>query len=167
MKRIDKIIFRAIDIVLVLLLAAMTAMVFANVVLRYGFGSGIDISEEMSRFCFVWLIFLGSIAAMRRNLHMGFDSVIYAASPGLRRVLLAIANGLILGCCVLLLVGTLKQWHVNATNVAPVTGMPMSWLFGIAVPASLAIGAMAAWRMLGYLTGRLTDLPRPDGELHE
>lgn len=167
MKRIDKIIFRAIDIVLVLLLAAMTAMVFANVVLRYGFGSGIDISEEMSRFCFVWLIFLGAIAAMRRNLHMGFDSVIVAASPGIRRVLLAIANGMVLGCCVLLLVGTLKQWHVNATNVAPVTGMPMSWLFGIAVPASLAIGAMAGWRMLGYLTGRLTNVPQPVGELHE
>ncbi len=144
MKRLDRLIFHAIDLAMVLLLAAMTVMVFANVVLRYGFGSGIDLSEELSRFCFVWLIFLGSISAMRRNLHMGFDMVVTTARPGVRRVLLTLANGLVLACCAVLLFGTLKQWHINATNIAPVTGMPMSWLFGILVPASLGIGVMAA-----------------------
>lgn len=167
MKHLDRLFFRAIDIALVLLLAAMTLMVFGNVVLRYGFGSGLDFSEEMSRFCFVWMIFLGSIAAMRRNLHMGFDMVVVSVSPRARRVLLALANALILGCCLLLLAGTLMQWHVNATNIAPVTGMPMSWLFGVALPMSLAVGLMAGWRMIGYATGRLTDAPTPHGELHE
>ncbi|WP_019997357.1 TRAP transporter small permease [Aureimonas ureilytica] len=167
MKQLNHLFFRAIDIALVALLAAMTAMVFGNVVLRYGFGSGLDFSEEMSRFCFVWLIFLGSIAAMRRDLHMGFDSVVVSVGPRTRRILLAIANGLILACCLLLLAGTLMQWHVNATNAAPVTGMPMSWLFGVAVPMSLAIGLMAGWRMIGYASGRLTDAPVAQGELHE
>lgn len=167
MKKIERFVFRAIDVALVLLLAAMTSMVFANVVLRYGFGSGIDVSEEMSRFCFVWLIFLGSISAMRRNLHMDFDMVVTMVDPHARRILLTISNVLILGCCLLLLVGTLMQWHVNATNTAPVTGMPMSWLFGIAIPASLAIGAMAAWRAIGYATGRITEAPKAIGEIHE
>ena len=106
MKQLDRWFFRAIDIALVGLLAAMTLMVFGNVVLRYGFGSGLDFSEEMSRFCFVWLIFLGSVAAMRRNLHMGFDMVVVMVRPQVRRVLLTVANGLILACCLLLLVGT-------------------------------------------------------------
>ena len=53
--------FRALEAVLVVVLAAMVVMVFANVVLRYGFGSGITVSEEISRFLFVWLIFLGSV----------------------------------------------------------------------------------------------------------
>ncbi|MTH64177.1 TRAP transporter small permease [Paracoccus shanxieyensis] len=167
MKQLDRWFFRAIDIALVGLLAAMTLMVFGNVVLRYGFGSGLDFSEEMSRFCFVWLIFLGSVAAMRRNLHMGFDMVVVMVRPQVRRVLLTIANGLILACCLLLLVGTLMQWHINATNIAPVTGMPMSWLFGVAVPMSLCVGIMAAIRMVGYATGRLTSIPTPHGEVHE
>lgn len=168
MKRLMDLIFRAIDIMLVLLLAAMTVMVFGNVVLRYGFGSGIDISEEMSRFAFVWLIFLGAIAAMRRNMHMGFDVVVLLVPPGLRRVMLTIANGLVLFCCGLILFGTLQQWGINASNRAPVTNLPMSWLFGIAIPASVAIGAMAAWRMVAYATGRLTEVPNSHAEdLHQ
>lgn len=159
MKRAVDLFFRALEWALVFLLAGMTIMVFANVVLRYGFGSGIDISEEMSRFFFVWLIFLGAIVAMRHNLHMGFDLVVGSVSKGVRRVLLTIANGLVLGVCVLILVGSLQQFHVNATNIAPVTRMPMIWVFGVLIPMSSLIGLMAGLRMLGYATGRLTELP--------
>lgn len=167
MKQAMDILFKGLDWLLVLLLAGMTVMVFGNVVLRYGFQSGIDISEEMSRFFFVWLIFLGSISAMRRNLHMGFDLLVVSVGPEARRVLLAIANGLVLGCCVLILFGTVMQWRVNATNIAPVTGLPMTWLFGVVVPMSLSVGLMAAYRMTGYITGRMTDLPEAGGEIHE
>lgn len=168
MKRTIDRVFTALDWVLVGLLAAMTAMVFVNVVLRYGFGDGLDFSDEMSRFCFVWLIFLGAIAAMRRNMHMGFDLLVTSVSPGKRRILLTIANGLVLAVCLLILVGTIMQWHVNATNIAPVTRMPMIWVFGVAVPMSLSIGIMAGLRMLGYATGRLSDAPaHTDPELHQ
>ena len=167
MKTVADALFAVIDALLVLLLVAMTVMVFGNVVLRYGFGSGIDLSEEMSRFAFVWLIFLGSISAMRRNLHMGFDVVVILATPRARRVMLTIANGLILFCCALILTGTVQQWQINATNRAPVTNLPMSWLFGIAIPACLGIGAMAAWRMFAYATGRKTDAPGQSGDLHQ
>jgi TRAP-type C4-dicarboxylate transport system permease small subunit len=61
---------RALEAVLVVILAAMVVMVFANVVLRYGFGSGITVSEEISRFLFVWLIFLGSVPVMRQHGHL-------------------------------------------------------------------------------------------------
>lgn len=86
---------------MVFLLAGMTVMVFANVVLRYGFGSGIDISEELSRFFFVWLIFLRAIVAMRHNMHMGFDLVVTAVSPNIRRALLTIANLAVFAMCIL------------------------------------------------------------------
>ncbi|SDI74203.1 TRAP transporter small permease [Alloyangia pacifica] len=151
--------FRALEWVLVFLLAGMTLMVFANVVLRYGFGSGIDVSEELSRFFFVWLIFLGAIVAMRRNMHMGFDLVVATVSPPVRRVLLTLANGAVMGVCVLILLGTIQQFHVNATNIAPVTRMPMIWVFGVLIPMSLLVGLMAGLRMLGYATGRLTEAP--------
>ena len=151
--------FRALEWVLVFLLAGMTLMVFANVVLRYGFGSGIDLSEELSRFFFVWLIVLGAIVALRRNMHMGFDLVVATVSPPVRRVLLTLANGAVMGVCILILVGTLQQFHVNATNIAPVTRMPMIWVFGVLIPMSALVGLMAGLRMLGYATGRLTELP--------
>ena len=45
-------------------LAVMVILVFGNVVMRYGFNSGITMSEELSRWLFVWLTFLGAIVAM-------------------------------------------------------------------------------------------------------
>lgn len=166
-RKLETAFFRLNDVVLVLLLAAMTIMVFVNVVMRYGFGSGIDISEEMSRFCFVWLIFMGAMGAMRRSMHMGFDLVVQIVPAHFRRVLLAIANALIVGVCILILTGTIMQWHVNATNTAPVTGLPMIWVFGVAVPMSVVIGMIALSRMFGYITGRLTDAPLPNMEMHQ
>ena len=47
--RIEMVLVRMAEVALVLLLAGMTAMVFGNVVLRYGFNSGWNFSEEMSR----------------------------------------------------------------------------------------------------------------------
>ena len=42
-------------------LALMVVLVFTNVVLRYALNSGIAVSEELSRWLFVWLTFLGGI----------------------------------------------------------------------------------------------------------
>ena len=43
-------------------LVLMVMLVFGNVVLRYGFNSGISVSEEISRWLFVWLTFMGAVA---------------------------------------------------------------------------------------------------------
>lgn len=159
MRRFLDLLFYLLDWVLVVLLAGMTLMVFVNVVMRYGFGAGLDISDEMSRFFFVWLIFLGAIPAMRKNMHMGFDLLIVISKPRTRRILLTIANGLIVAVCILIATGTIMQWQVNATNIAPVTRMPMIWVFGVALPMSIAIGLMAARRMFDYATGRMSTAP--------
>ena len=64
---------RVLDGLCVACLAAMVVMVFGNVVLRYVFNSGITISEELSRWLFVWMTFLGAISAVREHGHLGTD----------------------------------------------------------------------------------------------
>jgi TRAP-type transport system small permease protein len=51
-------------------------LVFVNVVLRYGFGSGIAASEELSRLLFVWMVFIGATAAYPAGEHMAFTSLV-------------------------------------------------------------------------------------------
>ncbi|TYR33986.1 TRAP transporter small permease [Mesorhizobium microcysteis] len=145
--------FKLLEAVLVALLAGMTVMVFANVILRYVFSSGLDISEELSRFFFVWLIFIGAIVAMRHHAHMGFDLLVTASSPGIRRVLLFISNGLILFVCWLLLNGAWLQSGVTATDRSPVTGLSMIFVFGIVIPSAIGIGIIAIHRMIGAVRG--------------
>ena len=54
----------------------MVVLVFGNVVLRYAFNSGITVSEELSRWLFVWMTFVGAVVALRDHAHLGMDSVV-------------------------------------------------------------------------------------------
>ncbi len=57
-------------------LGVMALCVFVNVVLRYGFGSGLPASEELSRLLFVWMVFIGATAAYPAGEHMAFTSLV-------------------------------------------------------------------------------------------
>ena len=54
-KKLTDLFFQFLALLMILALASMALMVFVNVVLRYGMNSGIAISDEMSRYFFVWL----------------------------------------------------------------------------------------------------------------
>ena len=72
---------RALKVLVVALLAIMVALVFGNVVLRYAFNCGITVSEELSRWLFVWLTFLGSIYALHEQQHLGTDVLVSRFGP--------------------------------------------------------------------------------------
>jgi hypothetical protein len=84
--RIVEAYYRSIKIVMAVLLAAMVVLVFGNVVLRYVFNSGIAISEELSRWLFVWMVFLGAIVGLREHAHLGVDSFVKLLSPMGRKI---------------------------------------------------------------------------------
>lgn len=150
-------LFKALDAVLAALLLAMVLMVFGNVVLRYVFNSGIVVSEELSRFCFVWLTFLGAIAAMRDNAHLGMDNVVGKLSRRGKLVCLGLSQLLIIGCCAMLAWGTARQHEINATNMAPVTGLSMIWIFGVGYVTAAAIGVQSLLKLWRIASGRIRD----------
>src|SRR6266480_849461 len=76
MRKIVEGYFHLLRVIIVLCLAAMVILVFGNVVLRYGFNTGIAVSEELSRWFFVYLTFLGAVVAMREHGHLGVDSLV-------------------------------------------------------------------------------------------
>ena len=67
---------RVLQLAIVACLTVMALLVFGNVVLRYGFDTGIAVSEELARLLFVWMVFLGAILASRQHAHIGFDSFV-------------------------------------------------------------------------------------------
>jgi len=153
--RVTEGFFRLLEFLLVLCLAAMVAMVFGNVVLRYAFDSGIDVSEELARFCFVWLTFVGAVVVARENAHMGVETLVVRFGPAGRKLCMGLSDLLVLGCCVLFFWGTWKQAPLNWTNKATITGMPMLWVYGIGFFTSVGIGLLTLARLGRLLTGRL------------
>lgn len=155
MRRLEAKFFKALEALLVGLLAAMVIMVFGNVVMRWTVDDGIMISEEMSRFCFVWLTFVGAVVVARENAHLGVDAMVRALGPRGRLACMILSDLLVLFCCTLFFWGTWKQAPLNATNVAPVSGMNMLLVFGVGLFTSGAIGLMTVLRLHRAVAGKL------------
>lgn len=113
-----------INAVCVIIFVLMIGMVFLNVVLRYGFNTGISTSVELSRFIFVWITYLGSIVALAHNQHLSIP-VLYRYLPGGFRNILARLVLLVMALLsIVFAVGTWQQMQLNWANLAPVSGVP-------------------------------------------
>lgn len=155
--RIVDLAFKLVEGVMALLLVGMIVMVAGNVTLRYGFGTGIASSEELSRTFFIWLTFIGAVVATRDGAHLGVDSLLRRLPRRGRHALACCSELVILGCCVLLFRGTWSQHEVNATTRSLITGMPLIWVFGIGYVASAGIGVLSLHKIWRIVTGRATD----------
>lgn len=60
---------------LILLLAAMSVIIFTNVVLRYTTNQSIEWAEEVSRHMMIWLTFLGGGLVLRGGGHIAIDNL--------------------------------------------------------------------------------------------
>lgn len=156
-KTLIDLFYRFLEILLVLMLAAMALMVFVNVVLRYGMNSGIAVSEEMSRYFFVWLTFIGAVVAHRENLHMGVETVVARFGRKGRLVLMGLSNLVILFVSGIFFAGTWTQLPINASMSAPVTGLSMGVVYGIGLFCSAGIFLITLERMFRLVTGRVSD----------
>jgi TRAP-type transport system small permease protein len=125
---------------LVIGLSIMGLMVFTNVVLRYVFDSGIAITEEVARFIFVWLTFIGSIVAMKEGRHLGMQALTRHLPAPLHIGSQLISHVLMLVCCVVLLIGSWTQTKLNLHNVAALSGIPVAAMYGVGIVASIFIG---------------------------
>ena len=76
--------YRLLEVVLVISMAVMFVLVFVNVMMRIFLNSGIDFAEEIPRFAFIWMTFVGAVIGMHRHTHLGVDMVV-AALPVLGR----------------------------------------------------------------------------------
>jgi TRAP-type transport system small permease protein len=153
MKKITDLLFRLAELTLVIMLSTMVILVFGNVVLRYGFNDSIISSEELSRFLFIWITFLGAIVAMRENAHLGLDSVVRKLSLRGKKIAFALSNLMMLGCCILMFYGTARQHGINASTRSAVTELPMIWVYGVGYITSTAIGLMIIGKLIRMLKG--------------
>jgi TRAP-type transport system small permease protein len=147
MKKLMDYFFKLLELGVVLCLLAMVIMVFGNVVMRYGFNSGIQISEELSRFAFIWLTYLGAMVAMRDGGHLGVDT----------KVCVFLSEILMLFMNCMFFWGTYKMHDLQVTNVSPVAGISMIWIYGLGYLVALVMGIFNIHKLFMLLTGQLRE----------
>ena len=149
--------FKLLELLIVVSMVAMVIMVFGNVVLRYGFNSGIDVSDEMSRYCFIWLTYIGAMVAMREKGHLGVDTLVKHLGLGGKKLCLFLSESLMLTCNVLFFVGTWKMHELQVSNVSPVVGLSMIWIYGIGYVVGVVMGIMNLNVLYRLMSGRLRE----------
>jgi TRAP-type C4-dicarboxylate transport system permease small subunit len=149
--------FSLLKLLIALFLAAMVVLVFGNVVLRYAFNQGITLSEEVSRWLFVYVTFLGAIVAMRDHGHLGVDTLVSRLSPLGKKACLVASHVLMLAATGLLLWGTWKQTEINLDVTAPISGWSMGFFYGVGILFSGSVGLILLADLYRVLTGQVRD----------
>lgn len=132
-------LFKAIEVIMFIMLSGMVVLVFMNVILRYFFNSGITWSEELARYLFLWLIFIGAIGAMRDKAHLGVDTVIKRLSPKAQKVVYIIGQIIMLIIMIMLAQGSYGLTMINLNAKASATNLPLYFVYGIGIVTSVCI----------------------------
>ncbi|MDP9899027.1 TRAP transporter small permease [Variovorax ginsengisoli] len=148
---------RMLEAVIGFMLAVMVVLVFGNVVLRYGFNSGITVSEEVSRWLFIWMTFLGAVVALKEHGHLGVDMVVQKLPASGKKACLAIGHIVMLYIVWLLFQGSLAQARINWDVTAPTTGASMAIVYAAGVVFAVLAAVILALDLYRLLSGQLSD----------
>ena len=148
---------RVLEGIIALALAIMVLLVFGNVVLRYAFSSGITVSEEASRWLFVWLTFLGAIVALKVHAHLGSDMVVSRLPVAGKKACLVLGHVLMLYITWLLFEGSLAQAKINWDVEAPVTGASVAIFYSAGVVFAVSAAVILLRDLWRVLSGQLSD----------
>ncbi len=149
---------RLVELLIAAFLAAMVVMVFGNVVLRYAFNSGIIVSEELSRWLFLWVTFLGAIVALKEHAHLGSDFLVARLPPAGRKACLIAGHLLMLYATWLVFAGSLAQARINLDVQAPVTGASMVFVYATGVVFAVLAAPLLLRDLWRIITGKLGEL---------
>ena len=141
---------RPVHLAMAACLGVMALAVFVNVVLRYGFGSGVAASEELSRLLFVWMVFIGGTAAYPAGEHMAFTSLVglLRNKPRALLAMTILIRLLVILAAVLVAWGAWQQVVVGMGSHSVVLRYPTALLPLPALLSSCAIALMATLELL-------------------
>jgi TRAP-type C4-dicarboxylate transport system permease small subunit len=148
---------RVLEVAIAFCLALMVVLVFGNVFLRYAMNSGITLSEELSRWAFVWMTFLGSIVALKEHGHLGTDMLVSRLGPFGKKICLGASYSLMLFACWLLFKGAYEQAVINLDSTSAVMEASMAWIYLPGILFAVIGGFILSAEFIRLLTGHVRD----------
>ncbi|MBE5980302.1 MAG: TRAP transporter small permease [Paenibacillaceae bacterium] len=166
MSRLINSLFKGIEVLISIALAVMIILVFTNVILRFIFDTGFAWSEEVARISFIYLVYLGSIEAMRDNRHLMIDSILIRLSPAGQKLLYTLIQVFIIWLMISLTMGSYGLMLQNHHNKWVATGLPVwvIYLSGFIMGISILLLAAGNIFKLWVLKRTVKDLITPQDE---
>ncbi len=147
---------------LIIMMAAMIVIIFAQVVTRYVLGNSLFWSEELGKFLFVWLSWIGVSAGMVNKEHIQITIVLDAlARRGFvrgKKIMELVGNLCWMFTSIVILVYGMQliQSSMEAGVIASATGIPM-WIIYLCLPISAIVVCL---RLVGVIYINICELIR-------
>lgn len=140
MKQWEKFLDNFEGYVCVVMLIAMSIIVFMQVICRFVLKSSLPWSEEASRYLLVWVSFLGGAYGVRRGAHLGVEAVMLILPKKLRGFveLFSMVIGIAL-CSIILKYGVdIVITQMSRMQYSPAMRIPMGYIY-LAIPVGMAL----------------------------
>ncbi|MGR5177394.1 TRAP transporter small permease [Vibrio parahaemolyticus] len=147
MQSVFKSIWKSIDVIMAVIMTCMIVLVFTNVVLRYGFSSGLRSSVELSRLGLVWVVMLGAAVVLRRGEHLAVTEFSERLFPKAVPVLRRLCWVVVLVSVGMLYVGSYRQMMSNWSDISQLTGLPSALFYLAGVVSGVLMGVIAFVRI--------------------
>ncbi len=150
MKYLDKLE----DLFVMTVIAIMGLDLGLQVFARYALNHPLTWSEELARYLFVWMTFIGASYGVRHNIHISMEAF-YNLLPRPARRVLDLLTRLVAAAAFLALIPSGWEFVLDQNDIASSgMGIPMSWIF-ISVPVGCAlVGARLIAQIAGILGGK-------------
>lgn len=136
---LDKIcdrINKVIEYITIILLAGIVVALFAQVVFRFVFNTGLTWSEELSRYLQIWVIFLGSSIIFKEGRHLKLTFFVDILPEKVRRVIDTVNQLFLIFFFALIMYHSVPLIKVVRKQLTPAMEISTAWVY-----LSLSVGA--------------------------
>lgn len=117
------------------ILGVLVIAVFLQVIFRFVIQQPLAWTEELSRYCLVWLTFLGAAYAMSTKAHIGMEVFVKLFALSIQKVLYVIATIASLMFFLLMVVQGYDLAIQSMSQLSPVLRIPMGVIYAV-IPLS-------------------------------
>lgn len=145
-----------------ILMVIMTVLIFVQVIMRYVFGSSLVWSEEMARYVFIWLIYLGISYGSRVRKHIKIEAAIGLFPKKLHPFVIILGDVLFLLFSVVIVYlayGVVMQ-QVKLNQKSPAMQIPMWFMYS----APMIGFALTAIRQVQVIINRMKEVKKGGAE---
>ena len=116
----------------------MIFVTLAQVIFRYVIAAPLPWSEELARYCFIWIVFLGAAVGLSRGIHLGVDLLVNKMPEPARRAMDALTSTLIAIFAAIIIYASLPVLNMNMFQRSPALGIQMTYIY-MAIPFSMGL----------------------------
>lgn len=128
-----------VDHVCTISCVAMIVISFAAVIARYVLNDSLTWSEELTRYMFIWIVYLGAAVAVRQRAHIAIDLFTGRISPRGERLLTALERLTTIAFALLVGIPGLAFVRIGMSNLSPALEIPMGLVYAAPVVGCVLI----------------------------